>query len=341
MGFFSKILGSKDTPATKTAAPRGATDLFGALSLHCSGDLQAALEAYPRLGEEKPDHTLAPFFNAAALAGMGRVAEGAQLLRDLSRRTAEGGEPVSHAVARDLFALLEEEPTLGVPALGEIIVAFGDGLKSEGFVQESAVCFEIAAGLLPEHATVLHRLGDTLHDLRAYEYADSVLARALELAPNHWGALYTRAVLFQDLGRFDEAIALYEKAVVLDPDHVKCRNNYGAALMLAGRLEEALAQCTLAAELDPDFTLAKVNLGNIHLLRKEYDPARTCFSDALALDDRLAPAYFGLGAVEQSSGGDANRARDLYLKAIELNPDNPQFHQALGDLLATEGKTGG
>jgi len=100
---------------------------------------------------------------------------------------------------------------------------------------------------------VLHRLGDTLHDLRVYEYAESVLRKALELAPNHWDSLYTYAVLLQDLGRFDEAIGCYEKAVTLYPDHVKCRNNYGAALMLTGRLDEALAHCTAAAELDPAF----------------------------------------------------------------------------------------
>ncbi|HZV81347.1 MAG TPA: tetratricopeptide repeat protein, partial [Geobacteraceae bacterium] len=69
---------------------------------------------------------------------------------------------------------------------------------------------------------------------------------------------------------------------------------------------------------------------------QEYEIARTCFSEAIALNGNLAPAYFGLGAVEQSAGGDPGLARELYLKAVELNPSNPQFHHALGNLLAAE-----
>lgn len=333
MGFFTKMFGTKETAGVTAAEPNG-VDLFTALSLHLRGDAEPALSAYLTIMEQLPDQTLAPFFAAAIMAGTGQTAAAAERLQDLSRRMAEKGEPISRAVASDLFALLNEEPTLDVPAVAELVMACGDRLKEEGFVQESAVCFEIAAGLLPDHANVLHKLGDTLHDLGAYDYAEAVLKKALEYAPNHWDTLYTYAVLLQDLGRFDEAIGCYEKAVTMNPDHVKCHNNYGAALILTGRLDAALVHCTRAAELDPAFTLAKVNLGNIHLMRQEYGSARDCFSDALALDGNLAPAYFGLGAVEQSTGGDPVRIRELYLRAIELSPDNPQFQQALASLPA-------
>jgi tetratricopeptide (TPR) repeat protein len=294
------------------------------------------LDAYLLIAAESPEDNLSPFFVAVALSGSGQATEAAERLRDLSRRIANRGENISRAVAEELFSLLNEEPMLSVPGVAELIVTCGDHLKGEGFVQESAVCFEIAAGLLPNHANVLHKLGDTLHDLGAYDYAEAVLSKALELSPNHWGALYTYAVLLQDLGRFDKAIALYEKAITLYPDHVKCQNNYGAALLLTGRLDEALVHCTLAARLDPDFPLIKINLGNIHLQKKEYELARGCFQEALDMDGECAPAYFGLGAVEQSAGGKPDLIRDYYLKAIELNPENPQFHKALGDLLASK-----
>ncbi len=343
MGFFDKMFGPKESAAeTAAAAVAPARDLFSALSLQLRGEIGQALDAYRQLGAERPDDTLAPFLAAAALAEQGDTAGGAEALRELSRRVASGGEDaISRAVARDLFALVNDEPALDVPRLAELIVTFGDRLKGEGFLQEGAVCFEVAAGILPEHASVLHRLGDTLHDLGVYDYAEAVLAKALEFAPNHWDSLYTYAVLLQDLGRFDEAIACYEKAVKINPDHVKCHNNYGAALMLTGRLDEALEQCARAAELDPSFTLAKVNLGNIHLLKQEYDSARSCFSAALGLDDRLAPAYFGLGAVEQSSGGAPARIRELYARAVELSPNNPQFYEALANLPAPEGEQAG
>lgn len=336
MGIFTKMFGPKDS-ADKTVAEARGVDFFTALSLHLRGELDPALGAYLTIAAELPDYNLAPFFASAILAGTENTAEAADRLRGLSRRIAAGGETISRTITRDLFALMESEPTLKVPALAEVIVNFGDRLKQEGFVQESAVCFEIAVGLLPDHASVLHRLGDTLHDLGVYDYAESVLRKALEYAPNHWDSLYTYAVLLQDLGRFDEAIGCYDKAVTLYPDHAKCRNNYGAALLLTGRLDEALVHCTAAAELDPGLPLARVNLGNIHLLKQEYDTARNCFNDAISLDGNLAPAYFGLGSVEQSTGGDIARVRELYRRAIELSPSTPQFHHAMGNLLADEG----
>lgn len=333
MGFFDKIFGPKETTPSIAPEPSG-IDFYSALSLHISGEFEPALDAYQSIEAELPDYTLAPFFAAAALAYTGRVPEAAEKLRDLSLTVASAGEALSRVVATELFTLFSNEPTLKVPVVAEIIVDFGDRLKQEGFIQESAVCYEIGVGMLPEHAPVLHRLGDTLHDLQIYDYAEAVLKKALEFAPNHWDSLYTYAVLLQDLGRFDEAIGCYEKAMPMNPDHVKCRNNYGAALMLTGRLDEALEQCTQAAGLDPEFTLAKVNLGNIHLMRQEYEAARTCFSEALALNPDLAPALFGLGAVEQNTGGNPTRIRELYLKASELSPDNPQFREALASLPA-------
>jgi tetratricopeptide (TPR) repeat protein len=246
-------------------------------------------------------------------------------------------ETISRAVSFDLIALISDDPFLSVSAVADVVVSFGDILKKEGFVRESAVCFEIAAEFVPDNAHVLYRLGDTLHDLCLYDYAESVLQKALKYAPNHWEALYTYAVLLQDLKRYEEAITYYEKAVKLNPDHVKCQNNYGAALMMINRLDEALAHCTIAAELAPDFLPVKINLGNIHLLLQQYETARTNYLEAISLDKNLAPAYFGLASAERKLGSEKGRVRELYLKVIELNPSIPDAHHALGNLLASEG----
>ena len=335
MGFFDKMFGGKDGGTNSVQEEGG--DFVAALQMHLRGELEPAIAAYGRFAADSPNDNLAPFFAAAARAALGDFAGAAEGLRALSRRAAEDETTISRAVAGDLVALLHEEPFLKVPEVAEVVISLGDALKSHGFVQESAVCFEIAAGLLPEHANVLHKLGDTLHDLRMYEYADTVLQEALRLAPNHWDSLYTHAVLLQDLGRFDEALEQYEKAVRLSPDHVKCRNNYGAALMMANRLDEALEQCSEAEQLDPLFPLAKVNLGNINLLKRDAEAARACFERAISLDETLALAHFGLGSAEQSLGADGERVRQLYLRAIELNPAFAEFHHALGRLLVREG----
>ena len=337
MSLFAKMFGKK-VAEDKSSAEPGDVDFVMALSFHLRGEQERALSAYTRLAEKLPGDNLVPFFAAAITAEKGNVLEAVQGLSSLSRRISAAGESISRAIAMELLALLSDQTIpFRIPAVAELVVSFGDLLKKEGSVRESAVCFEIATGLVPDNAHMLHKLGDTLHDLRIYDYAESVLLEAIKCAPNHWGALYTYAVLLQDLGRNEDAIAYYEKAVRLIPTHVNSQNNYGAALLRANRVEEALVHCTLAADLDPKAPLVKINLGYIRLLQKEYEKARTCFTEAISLKNDLAPAYYGLASVEQAAGGDPERLKELYTRAIEINPAFPEAHHALGNLLASQG----
>lgn len=342
MGFLDKVFGTKgaaegksaEAKATEAAAsmdPQQA-DLSAALWMHLRNEVDAAFSVYLRLQEELPQDALPPFFVCVVRAGRGEVAEAAEALRALSGRISEAGGNISHAVATELVQAMQDQSPLKLSGVAQLIATFGDSLKKERFLREAAVCLEVAAGLATDNAHVLHKFGDTLHDLGMYEYAETVLKEAVKLAPNHWDALYTYAVLLQDLGRVEEAITYYERAVKLVPSHVNCQNNFGAALMRLGRMDEAQEHCDRAAALDPAAPLVKLNLGNIHLAKEQYERARSFFDEAVALEPGLAQAYFGLGAVERLTTGDLARCRELYAKAIELNPSIPAFHQALEDL---------
>ena len=337
MSFFSKMFGTKGTDDKAAVKRVGGGDFTAALAMHLRGELEPALSTYLTISREYPENILAPFFAATISAGKGNTVEAVESLRFLSGQVSAAGDSISRAITLELVAALDGQAAIRVPAVAEVVVIFGELLKKEGFVQESAVCFEIAAGLAPANSNVLHKLGDTLHDLRMYDYAESVLLEALGNAPNHWGAMYTYAVLLQDLGRDEEAVAYYERAVKLNPTHVNCHNNYGAALLRTNRVDDALAECTVAAGLDPASPFVKINLGNIYLLKQEFETARACFTQAISLNASLAPAYCGLGSVEQAAGGSPERIKELYLKAIEINPSIAEAYHALGNVFAREG----
>lgn len=342
MGFFSRF-GKKDSTEKSPSATvqrvqaPAASDIVSALSLHLQGELDEAWDAYQGLAADAPGAALARFFAAAITAGRGKVPQAVETLRALSRESAEKGESVSRALVTELVPLASESVVVKFAAVAAVAASFGDLLKEGGFLREGAVCYEVAAGLAPDNAHFLHKLGDTLHDLGVYDYAETVLTEAIKLAPNHWGALYSYAVLLQDAGREEEAIAQYEKAVSLIPNHAKCRNNLGAALFRSGRLEEALEHCKAAEALDPALPLAKINLGYIHLVRQDYQAARASFSEAVALNDKLFPALFGLASVEEALQGEPKRIQDLYLQAIELHPTSGEVHHALAKHLAAQG----
>lgn len=323
MGFFMKLLGSKEGDSTKSV------DFIDGLTLQLRGDIDPALGVYLQVAKDLPGDPLAPFFVSAIMAKQGKIADAAANLRFISQQIAGQGEAISRAIHQGILKQLSEAPHLSIPDVAEIIARFGDLLKGERFLQESAVCFEIAKGFLPKNADLLYKLGDTLHDLRNYEYAEAMLQEALRNTPQHWGALYCYGVLLQDLGRFAEAISCYERAVAIKPEHAKCQNNLGAALLMVDRVDEALDHCTRAVELEPDSPFARINLGNVHLKKGEFAIARSCFTEALSRDGTQALAYFGLGSAEEGLGSNKARVAELYRKAIELNPTVPAFQQAL------------
>ncbi|WP_136513865.1 tetratricopeptide repeat protein [Geomonas edaphica] len=335
MGIFSRMFGNQDN---KTATQVVDANFITTLAMHVRGEVEPALASYQAMTERDANDFLALFFTAAAKADSGAVEEAVQGLRALSAHIAETGESISRIVAMELANLLHEDVvTVRVGDVTALLVSFGDLLKREGFVKESAVCFEIAVGLAPDNAHMLHKLGDTLHDLRIYDYAESVLKEAIKHAPHHFGALYTYAVLLQDLGRNEEALTLYEQAVKLVPSHVNCQSNYGAALLRADRVDEAMEHLNHALRLDPGAPLVKVNLGYVYLLKDDLETARKMFSEALALNDKLAPAYYGLASIERALGSDAPVVRALYEKALEANPSIAEAHLALANLLASLG----
>jgi len=337
MGFFDKMFGAK-TKDDKPAIDPATGDFATALLQHQRGELDTALTIYQRLIQESPEDSLATFFAAAIKSVKGSTAEAADDLRSISQRAATNGETISAALLHDMGAVLSAGAAgIQVPAVADIIASFGDALKIEGLLQQAAVCFEISVALTPGNGNMLFKLGDTLHDLRIYDYAESVFLRALGSAPHHWGALYSYAVLLQDLGRDEEAIGFYERAVRLNPDHANSRNNFGAALLRHDRLEEALVQCSHAARLNPESPLVKINMGNIYLRKEEYETARTYFADAIALNGNLAQAYYGLATVEQLLNSEPEKIQALLLKAIELNPSIPHSYMAMGNLLSAQG----
>lgn len=341
MGFFSKFFGSKeprqaDPQETVAAEERGSADFTAAVLMQMRGENDAALAAYQEMTDRFPDDNLAPFFAAAIKAGSGSVEDAVAVLRSLSQRCSEAEQGISQVIIQELAAQLSDSSQHGrIPGIAELIVSFGDNVKAAGFVYEAAVLYEVAVALLPDRANVLHRLGDTLHDLRLYEYAESVLQEALKHAPNHWDSLYSYALLLQQLGRDKEALPYYEKATVFNPDHVNCRNNYGSALMRTQRLEEALQQCNAAFGLEPENPFVQINLGNIRYLMREPDKAREHFRKAIELNPEHPAAYFGLAAVEQALGSPREVVQELYQKVLAVNPQIAEAHHALGTIYAS------
>lgn len=112
-------------------------------------------------------------------------------------------------------------------------------------------------------------------------------------------------------------------------------------------LPKALKAFQKAVALDPKYAQAFVGLGEFYIWACIYGmmPPALCYSQAragtnlaLQLDPTLSDAYSVNGLLKASSEWDWKGAENLYLRAIELNPNNPLAHEWYASLLIGNGR---
>lgn len=107
-------------------------------------------------------------------------------------------------------------------------------------------------------------------------------------------------------------------------------NNEGVKLFLNGNFSAAKNKYREALDISPEYPTTLNNLGMVLLQEKKYTEAEKCFKKAVGL--RENPTYFlNLGHVYANLNA-PGKAKENYLKSIELNPDSLMAWKSLGSL---------
>ena len=93
---------------------------------------------------------------------------------------------------------------------------------------------------------------------------------------------------------------------------------------------------TITLEKNPRSALSLVNLGGLATDDRDLDKARDYLTRCLAIDDSSDEAYANLGVVEHLSKN-PEAAKECYLRALELAPDEPNTRNNLAVLLIEQG----
>jgi adenylate cyclase len=103
-----------------------------------------------------------------------------------------------------------------------------------------------------------------------------------------------------------------------------------------------------AIAVDPDYALAFTGLADCYTLLPIYDrktiatatmpQAKAAVLKALSIDDNLAETHASMGLILGTFDFDWPAAERQYLRAIELNPSSPIFHQWYGLMLVNRGR---
>lgn len=167
------------------------------------------------------------------------------------------------------------------------------------------------------------------HQAGQLREAEAIYRGILQREPEHVDALHLLGLVAYQVRRYDLAIDLIAKAVRLSGDRALFHGNLGEAYRSAGKLGEAEQHLRRALQLDPNLPDVYSNLGNVLRATDRPDEAIAAFRQALRLKASFPEAHNNLGTVLQMQG-DLAGAVSQYEHALRLNPRYAQAHNNLG-----------
>ena len=200
----------------------------------------------------------------------------------------------------------------------------------------------------PSDTSLLHLQALLLTRLGRYGEAQAAFERLLSIAPGHGQTLFDQATLLEAMDEWEAADRSYRAALDVDPSHVTWLTAYGTFLERCEREKEALSILERALEIRPDdvslqervrelrwrvnqkgeayrqAALAKLMLEE----QNDVDGAAVLVAEALQMAPECALANRVQAAVLVRKGSLVQAEAHL-VRAVELEPDNPEYQAAL------------
>jgi serine/threonine-protein kinase len=138
----------------------------------------------------------------------------------------------------------------------------------------------------------------------------------------------------------DESLRWAEEALRLMPHYARALLQRGVLRAQRRESSGAVADFTGAIAVNPRLAVAFYNRGNAHRTLGALDPAIADFARVMELDPRHAAAWNNRGVIRQSRGDPAGAEAD-YTRAIELDPSHGVAHYNRGNVRRSRGDAKG
>lgn len=161
------------------------------------------------------------------------------------------------------------------------------------------------------------------------------IEKIIELEPNIADNWILYAAVKAQQGDMDKAREGYKKAIELDPKNIEAY--YQLALLTTSNTEEALSYFNKIIEIDPSLASdVYYNIAVLYSLKKDTKKVVEYINKATKADpSSLKPHYFM--ALYWEENGDFKRTVDSYCKIVELEPQNTEALNRLGELYISTG----
>jgi tetratricopeptide (TPR) repeat protein len=210
--------------------------------------------------------------------------------------------------------------------------------REAAWLEKAGESGERAAALDSRLASARVVLGRVYTQRGKSDLAAQELQAAVQLDARSSDTFVALAELYEKQGRKEEIEPNLQKAVDLAPEYWGAHASLGLHFASTGRLDKARQEFQQLIELAPDNPSAYEYLGGLYVQEDRYAEARVAYEKAL----QLAPSsrvYSNLGHVLKLEGN-FDRAAQMFMRAIDLNPRNFYSWANLGSayIWSTENK---
>lgn len=206
--------------------------------------------------------------------------------------------------------------------------------------QESEFDFEARETDIPSadassssQATSYYNLGGKLYNQGEVTEAISALKQAIQLDPNYAMAYCILGAILKHSNLLYESVEAFTKAIELNPKDSRFYGFLGYALNDLNRLPEALAADQKAVNLNTDIVNIYQYVAEILKEQGNIRDAIQGYKKAIILAPNTPILYRRLGSLLSKYKHDKNEALEIFHKAVEVEPDDPESHFKLASFL--------
>ncbi len=210
--------------------------------------------------------------------------------------------------------------------LGSIYLDKGDLNRAQAYMDRSLALHHNNPIIATRRAQIYMRRNEPELAIAAYQYAIGV-------DPNYAESHFELAEALQKLNNIPEALKQYDKAITIQPKHAPALLAYGTLLAQLNEYAAAAQQLGKAVEIDPRSKTARRAYLAALERSDQFDKAAEQLTILLNNDPKdPAVLYRDLGLVELARHR-PEPAAQAFQKSLEINPDQPDVRQRLGELI--------
>ena len=150
-----------------------------------------------------------------------------------------------------------------------------------------------------------------------------MLNEALTRFPNDSELMFAKGAFYDQIGRKSEAIQVMEDIIKIYPDDAPALNYIGYTLAEKNeQLDRAYTLISKALQVDPENAHIIDSLAWVQYRQKNYQAAWDTIIRAIAYEPKEAAIWEHYGDIAKELNKN-KEAKEAYIKALELKPENP------------------